>query len=135
MSRLLLYPFCVFGGLLGLLVTLAPSGPLLLHVGTAVCVLGVLWLTKRARQLGIEVTHNGIVVHNTYVTSRLTWAEIAGFDTRRWMVNREVGIRLKEGRRVRTSLLQGRVVTWKGGKTRDIISVLEADLEATNRHE
>jgi hypothetical protein len=127
---IILYPFCVVGVVLGLLVTLVPRGGVLLHIMTAGCVLGALWLTGRVKRLGVLVTSENITVYNTYYTRRIAWVDVGGFDTRRWVLNREVGIQLRDGSRIHTSLLQGRFVTWSGGKTRDIISVLQADLDS-----
>lgn len=80
--------------------------------------------------MGVEVTDDGYIVHNAFVTKRLRWYEITGFDTKRWVINHEVGILLSNGERIRTSLLQGRHVIWKGGRTRDIMSILRDELRA-----
>jgi hypothetical protein len=78
--------------------------------------------------LGVETGNEGVVVYSPYRTLRLKWSDVAGFETRRWAFNQEIGIRLKDGERIRTSLVQGRVVRWKEGKTKDIMSVLRAEL-------
>lgn len=80
--------------------------------------------------MGVEVADRGYVVHNTFVTKKLEWHDIAGFDTKRWVFNHEVFIYLTSGERVRTSLIQGRHVIWKGGRTRDILSILRGELKA-----
>lgn len=129
-SRILLYPFCALGVLAGLVVTVVPRGPLLLHLVTGLCVAGAFWLTSRVRRLGVAVTVTDVIVYNTYYTRRHNWNEVADFDTRRWAINQEVGLRLVDGRRVRTSLLQGRTVIWSGGKTQDILEVLRSELRA-----
>lgn len=129
-ARIILYPYCVLGLILGAGLVVVPRGALLIHIGAGACVLIALWLTRQVKRLGVKTTDDGMIVYHPYGTSRLAWTDIVGFDTRRWVINQEVGIRLKNGSRVRTSLVQGRVVTWQGGKTRNILSVLEAEMNS-----
>jgi len=76
-------------------------------------------------RVGLTIANDGVVVCHGLWSRSIAWEEIAGFDTRPWFLNQEVGIQLKDCRRL-TPLLQGRVVTWRDGATRDIMSVLVA---------
>lgn len=130
LTRLILYPYIGLGLLIGLIVTLVPRGPIVLHICTAVGVLVLVWLLRRTRVMGVAVTSEGMVVYNWNATHRLKWSDVDRLDTRRWGINHEVGIWLKNGRRVRTSLIQGRVVRWQEGKTVDIMSVFQEDIRS-----
>lgn len=133
--RMLLYPFCGVGCLIGLIVTFAPSGALLLHIWAGACTVGIAWLLRRSARLGIGIVDDGIVAYGAFWSKHVQWGEVAGFDTQRWVINQEVGVKLANGERVRTTLLQGRVVAWHGGKTRDILSILQTELDSHDAFE
>lgn len=129
-ARILLYPFGTVTIFLGLIVTFVPRGALLLHIWAAAWTIGAAWLLRRSARLGIDIVEDGIVAYGAFWSKHVPWDEIAGFDTQRWVINQEVGVKLANGERVRTSLLQGRVVAWHGGKTRDILSILQTELDS-----
>lgn len=82
------------------------------------------------RRIGIEAGNDGIVVYGPFSTRHVAWDEVAGLDTHRWSISKVVDLKLIDGRTVETNLLQGRTVTWRGGKTRDILSVLQSELDS-----
>jgi len=105
-----------------------PRGAWWIHVGLFACLLALVWLARRMKTQGVEATGDGYIVHNAFATTRLGWNEINNFYTKRWVFNQEVFVLLKNGEKVRTSLAQGLVVVWKGGRTRDILSILRDEL-------
>lgn len=128
LSRLIMYPFGGLALCLGLIVTLVPRGAIVLHVVAAICVIVLFLLIRRIKLIGVKTSDDCLIVYNVYATRQLRWVDIDRFDTRRWGINHEVGIWLKSGNRIRTSLVQGRVVRWQRGKTRDIMSVLQEEM-------
>lgn len=112
------------------ILTLIPRGAWWIHVWLVACLLALIWLARRIKIQGVEVTDDGYIVHNAFLTKRLKWHEIDSFYTKRWVFNQEVFVLLKNGEKVRTSLAQGLVVVWKGGRTRDILSILRSELAA-----
>jgi hypothetical protein len=40
---------------------------------------------------------------------------------------------LRDDRRLETNLIQGALVTWRGGKTKDILSVLQRELDTCEK--
>lgn len=46
------------------------------------------------------------------------------------VLNKIVDITLVDGRTLNTNLIQGAPVIWTGGKTKDILSVLQTELDA-----
>jgi len=126
---MILYPFYAVTIALSVVVTLQPKGGIALHLYSAVLLIGLSWFffVQITRQ-GVEVTPTALIIRNAFSTSTIKWFDIECFNTRQWFVNHEVMVVLTSGQRIRTVLIQGRVVAWKGGKTRDILSILRAVL-------
>jgi hypothetical protein len=78
--------------------------------------------------MGVEVRQNDIVVFGPFGTKHVPRDEVAGLGTHRWSINTIVDLKLVDGRTLNTNLIQGASVVWNGGKTVDILSVLQAEL-------
>jgi hypothetical protein len=78
--------------------------------------------------MGVEVRQNDIVVFGPLGANHVPWNEVAGLGTHRWSINTIVDVKLVDGRTLNTNLIQGAPVVWNGGKTVDILSVLQAEL-------
>jgi hypothetical protein len=129
-NRFGMYPFlgiCIF---LGLLLTLAPRGGLALHVGAGVGVLILVWLARNAARMGLKVDRDDVQVCGPFSSERVAWSDVSGLDTHRWSINQIVDLKLMDGRTLNTNLIQGASVDWQGGETKDILSVLQAELDA-----
>ena len=121
-------PFAAVTVLVGLSIAVAPRGGLLAPVaGAAFVFLGV-WYARRGLRIGVEVGPDEIVVYGPFRTQQLLWRDVASLRTHRWSINQVVDLELTDGRLVNTNLIQGASVGWHGGKTTDILSVLQADL-------
>jgi hypothetical protein len=129
-ARFGLYPLLAAWLVFSLPLIVAPRGGWPIHLGGVVFVLASLWSFRLPGRMGVTVRSEGIVVGHILWSRFIPWENVEQFDTRRWGFNHEVGIRLPDGQRAITSLLQGRVVAWDGGKTRDILSVLNAAKQA-----
>jgi hypothetical protein len=124
------YPFAAVMVLAALSIAVAPGGGLLLPVVGAAIVLLAVWFTRRGMRIGVEVGPDEIVVYGPVRTQRLLWHDVAGVSTHRWSINRVVDLKLADGRTVNTNLIQGASVGWRGGKTTDILSVLQGELDS-----
>jgi hypothetical protein len=71
-----------------------------------------------------------VVVRGPFSSHRVPKRDIVGVGIHRWAVNMVVHLDLRDGRRLETNLIQGALVTWRGGRTKDILSVLQRDLNA-----
>jgi hypothetical protein len=78
----------------------------------------------------MEVSPSDIVVCHSFRMDRLRWDDVDRLEVHRRGANKEVDLMLTSGRMVHSTLLQGRAVTWQDGKTKDILSVLQAELDA-----
>lgn len=130
LARWILYPFFVVGIPLGILGTLLPDSRWTFHLWGLACLTAMFWCLWRARILGVEVTDSGYVVHGTLTSKKIGWSEISSIYPQRSGLNRSIRIQVNNGECFRTSLLQGRVVTWEGGRTKDILSILRSELAA-----
>lgn len=128
-ARMILYPFGSVAIVLSLLVALQPRGGILIHLYTAALLIGSIWLFVRITHQGVETTPATLIIRNALKTSTVGWSDIRAFDTRKWFVNHEVMVVLTNGQRIHTALVQQRVVVWKGGQTKDILSVLQNELD------
>jgi hypothetical protein len=129
-NRFFIYPFSTAGVVICLLLVLVPRGGLVVHVGAAICVVLLLWLARNAGRMGLEVDPNGIHVHGPFKSEHVAWDNVVGLDTHRWSINEIIDVRLADGRTLNTSLVQGIPVSWHGGKTNDILSVLQTELRS-----
>jgi hypothetical protein len=125
-----MYPFLGVCILLGLLLVLAPRGGLAVHVGAGVCVLIFVWLARNTARMGLKVDKDDIYVYGPFSSKRVAWKDVSGLATHRWSVNQIVDLKLMDGRTLNTNLIQGASVDWQGGETKDILSVLQAELDA-----
>jgi hypothetical protein len=87
------------------------------------------WATWRAGRLGLEVSATGIVRLGAFRTQRFAWDEVAGISTARVLASIQVFLDLTDGRRVLAGFGQGRTVVWQHGKTKDIVSVLQHEID------
>jgi hypothetical protein len=129
-NGLAFYPFLVVTVVVGLSIAVAPGGGFLPPLAGGVFIFLAVWFTKRGRRLGVEVGEEGIVVYGPFSTQRVAWDDVVGLDTHRWSINEIVDLRLADGRTLNTNLIQGAPVTWQGGKTKDILSVLQVELNS-----
>jgi len=129
-SRFTLYPFSILAALLGLLLALASWAGLLIHIGGIIAVITMLWITRNAARMGIRVGQDEIVVYGSFRTYHVAWRDVAGFATHRVSFSQIVDLKLADGHTIKTSLVQGVPVTWGGGKTEDILSVLLTELRS-----
>jgi hypothetical protein len=80
--------------------------------------------------MGLKVDKDNIYVYGPFSSGRVAWRDVSGLATHRWSVNQIVDLKLVDGRTLNTNLIQGASVDWQGGKTKDILSVLQAELDA-----
>jgi Bacterial PH domain len=132
-NGLAFYPFLVVTVAVGLSIAVAPGGGFLLPLAGGVFIFLAVWFIKRGMRLGVEVGEEGIVVYGPFSTQRVAWDDVVGLDTHRWSINKIVDLKLRDGHTVNTNLIQGALVTWQGGKTKDILSVLQAEFEGEGR--
>jgi hypothetical protein len=128
---MILYPFIAVGMAVCLLVAFVPRGAWTLHLIPVAGFLILLWLIGRVRRLGIEIVGDGVIAYGTFWSRRIKWDEIDDLELFRWGINQEIKLRLTDGNIVRTNLLQGRVVSWPGGKTKDIFTLLQTELKGS----
>jgi RHS repeat-associated protein len=127
-SRFTLYPFSIVAALLGLLLALASWGGILIHIGGIIALIAMLWIMRNAARMGIRVGEDEIVVYGSFRTHYVAWRDVAGFTTHRVSSSHIVDLKLTDGHTIKTSLVQGVPVTWRGGRTEDVLSVLEAEV-------
>jgi hypothetical protein len=128
-NRVGVYFFGSVIGILGLVLAGASPAPIAVRI-VGVAALPLAWLyVRRGTRIGVEVTNDGIVVYGTFSTQRVSTADVLNVGTHRWFMNQVVHLDLRDGRRVETNLIQGALVTWHGGKTKDILSVLQRELD------
>jgi xanthosine utilization system XapX-like protein len=128
-NRLAVYPFGILIGILGLILAAASPAPVAVRI-VGVAGIPLAWLyIRRGTRIGVEVTNDGIVVYGPLSTQRVSTADVLNVGTHRWFMNQVVHLDLRDGRRVETNLIQGVLVTWHGGKTKDILSVLQRELD------
>jgi len=87
------------------------------------------WMARRAGRTGLEVDETGIVRLGAFQTQHVTWDEIVGLSTTRVFASVLVYLNLADGRRLQTGLVQGPTVVWQRGETKDIVSVLQHELD------
>jgi len=129
-NRLLAYPFSILMTILGLIVATAPRGGLLLPMAGGAMIIFAVVFTRWVSRVGIEVGQDGIVVYGPFMTRRVRWSKVAGLATHRWSINQVVDVKLSDGRTLNTNLIQGAPVIWNGGRTKDILSVLQAEFDS-----
>lgn len=129
-NRLVIYPFLGAFIVLGLLLVLVPRGGLAIHVGAGLGVLIIVWLARNTARMGLEVDRDNIHVYGPFSSERVAWRDVSGLATHRWSVNQIVDLKLADGRTLNTNLIQGASVDWQGGETKEILSVLQAELDA-----
>jgi hypothetical protein len=101
----------------------------LLRIGAgAIAVLSV-FLWRMGGKLGVQTTAEGIDVRAGFGFRRrsVPWSEIRSFIARR-SITPVVCADLRSGDLVKTPLVQRRRMRWHSGASRDIVSILNADL-------
>jgi hypothetical protein len=115
---------------LGIAVAGASAAPIPLRVvGIAAIPLAWAYIWRGVR-IGVEVCDGYIVIYGPFRTQRVSRVDVLRISTHSWFMNTVVHLDLQDGRRIETNLIQGALVTWHGGKTRDILSVLRRELGA-----
>jgi len=94
-------------------------------VGVTVTFLSVAILGFASAQLrtGVYEEQGALTVKSAFASDHIPLSELAGFEWRREGLAKVVYARLTTGRLVCLPLVQGQVVVWDGGRTRDIIGV------------
>jgi len=92
----------------------------------------VLWIAfiavvgLRSARVGVYVSETHLRLRGTFRTADVPWDEVRGFHTAPWRNDVGVFVDLADGTELRLpAILQGRRVSWPGGSTRDVLSVLE----------
>ena len=107
----------------------SPRGTAVTTVIAAVCVFGAPFLALRGLRLGVEIVADHVNVHGAYFTRRIPKVDIAGITTRRVFASTMVYLVLRNGRTVWLGLAQGVSVDSEGSRTKDIVGVLERELD------
>jgi hypothetical protein len=123
-----MYPFGLILGILGLVLAGAPPTPIPLRVFGLVCIGLAWWFGTAGGRIGMDIDEAGVVVRGPFSSKRISRTEIVRVGTHKWFVNTVVHLDLRDGRRLGTNLIQGALVTWRGGETRDILAVLQREL-------
>jgi hypothetical protein len=90
---------------------------------------------RRGVSIGVDIDEAGVVVRGPFSSQRVSKDDIIGVGTHRWFVNMVVHFNLRDGRRLGTNLIQGALVTWPGGNTKDILSVLQRELDTRGKEQ
>jgi hypothetical protein len=125
-----MYPFGVVLGVLGLVVAGAAPAPIPVRVFGLICLPLAWWFGTLGGRIGVDIGAADVVVRGPFGSERLTRAEIVDVGVHRWFLNMVVHFDLSDGRRLGTNLIQGVMVNWEGGTTKDILSVLGHELDA-----
>lgn len=125
-----MYPFGALIGVLGLVLAGAPPAPILVRVLGLAGIPLAWWFGTVGGRIGVDIDEAGMVVHGPFRSQRVSRYDIVGVGTHRWFANMVVHLDLRDGRRLGTNLIQGALVTWQDGKTKDILSVLQHELDA-----
>lgn len=128
-NQIAIYPFSVLIGLIGLLLAGASAAPIAARLVGVGLILLVWPYTRWGLRIGVDIADSEIVVHGPYKSQHLIRDDIVDMGTYRWFANKIVYFDLQDGRRLRTNLIQGALVTWQGGRTKDILSVLRQELD------
>lgn len=127
-NQIAVYPFSLLIGLSGLLLAGASGSPIAARL-VGIGFLLIVWpYTRWGLRIGVDVADGEIIVRGPYKSQRLFRDDIMDMGTYRWFANKVVYFDLRDGRRLRTNLIQGALVTWQGGGTKDILSVLRHEL-------
>jgi hypothetical protein len=91
---------------------------------------------RAVSRIGVEVGAAGIGLRRQLGIRYqfVPWSEIATFRTRTAPISPTVCAVLRSGELVKTALAQGRTMRWRGGASRDIVSVLNSDLAFARAH-
>jgi hypothetical protein len=122
--------FWLLAAFLALVVAAAPPLPAIARVPLVALLLCSLLIAYRAGRMGVAVTPSGVWLGMVAFSRWIPWREVSAFEERPFMLYAEVRVRVTDGRSYRTMLVQGRAMRWHGGKTRDVLSALNADLQA-----
>lgn len=120
---------------LGLALAIGPHGGLGVRLVTVALAAGGVGVIFWAKRIGVEVSRDGLVVRRALETRTLKWQDVGRIEVHPRGISQEVDLMLRNGEMLHTTLLQGRVVIWKGGKTKDILSLLSSDLESAEGSE
>lgn len=87
------------------------------------------WLGSK---MGVETRADGVRVSVGFRRRPAAWSEIKTFRVvNPTALSPSVRVELYSGQLLRTALVQGRKMRWKGGSSRDIAGVLNDELERT----
>ncbi|HEX3510592.1 MAG TPA: hypothetical protein VHT27_05770 [Solirubrobacteraceae bacterium] len=113
-------------GSLSLLI--APTGGVAPKIIGAFCLIGAPLLFVRQLRAGVEITQQSVRVHSVYLTRAIPRPLIVGITTKPVFTSKMVYLVLRGGGTAWTGLAQGVTVAWEGGRTVDIVGVLESEL-------
>jgi hypothetical protein len=133
--RALMRGYAVVGFIVWLAISGAPHIPVSLRVLAAGVAVGFLYLTWHyGGGRGVAVRVDGIYVRRWFRWRFIPWREISTFRIRRRSLSPPVFVELVSGESRMLPLTQGRQVAWAGGRSRDIVSVLNGDLALALRN-
>jgi Bacterial PH domain len=94
-----------------------------------VAVISVLFW-RQVGLIGVEAGADGIALRRQFGIRHqsVPWSDIKTFRIRRAVISPPVCAELWSGELVKTALVQGRKMRWRGGASRDMVSVLTSDL-------
>jgi hypothetical protein len=100
------------------------------RVGAGLIVVVSIMLWRLVGRIGVETNAAGIGLRRQLGIRYqfVPWGEITAFQIRRAAISPTVCAELRSGELVKTALVQGRKMRWRGGSSRDIVSVLTRDL-------
>ncbi len=80
----------------------------------------------RSARVGVQVSDAHLRLRGTFRTADVPWGEVRRFHAAPWRNDVGVFVDVADGTELRLpAILQGRRVSWPGGSTRDVLSVLE----------
>jgi hypothetical protein len=123
-----MYPSGIILGVLGLVVAGASPAPVPVRIFGLICIPLAWWFGTIGGRIGVDINEADILVRGLFGSERLSRADIVGVGTHRWFLNFVVHFDLRHGRRLSTNLIQSARVSWKDGRTNDILSVLQGEI-------
>jgi hypothetical protein len=118
----------LFGFILLLSLTAAPIATIL-RVPSGVFAFVFLYLSWSVGDRGVEVRGDGIRVKRAFRWRSIPWGEIRLFAVEQAALSAPVRVELRSGERLTLPLTQGRKASWAGGEARDVLNVLNRDLD------
>ncbi|HEY7892559.1 MAG TPA: hypothetical protein VIC05_10160 [Solirubrobacteraceae bacterium] len=97
-----------------------------------VLAVAVIVVTGRlVRRFGVGISEFGVEVSGSSVRRTIPWTDVVAFRAQPWGPYASIQVELRSGKLIRTPMMQGRKMSWDGGHTRDILTLLDSHLVAS----